>query len=186
MHNYKTIAQALPADLRTPNFHVADETLLQHTAAGKIRNKRLQESKTKQSLLVSQITSHVSRNPNNIPNTESSGSQLVESLENDGDLLTILQNVLAQQDEGGLDALADGVSGAGCNDGMGGEGDGNTDTGNDNNTTTTNVDVIVGPSESAGPSITHEPIFSSSAKGKGKALPADTMYVHEFNLNLSY
>lgn len=169
------------------SFRVTDETLLRHTAAEKIRDKRLQDSKTKQDLLVSQITS---RSPNSIPNTESSGSQLIESLENDGDLLTVLQNVLGQQDEGGPNTLEDGASNARGNDGMGGEGDGNQDIGDDNVATATSVDAIVGSSETVAPS---DPIFSSSSKGKGKAhhkpninVDADTMCVHESNLNVLY
>ncbi|KZP29561.1 hypothetical protein FIBSPDRAFT_946821 [Athelia psychrophila] len=47
-------------------------------------------------MLASGITSRVALNPTIIPNIETSGTQLVESIENDRDLLDILQNVLSR------------------------------------------------------------------------------------------
>lgn len=203
LHNYKAIATALPAALQTTSFLVADEALLRQSAAEQIRSKHAQDRKAKEDVLVNKIANHVSSNPTQIPNTESLDSQLVESLENDTDLLNVLQSVLSRQvDETNSAEYGDSDDDDGININITGE-----DVTNDQHeagstrssgarrdsalgdiyqvapATTVSSIMITGPS--AGASTAHEPVFSRTAKGKQTAaqLPKakhtpDTMYVY--------
>lgn len=191
LHNYKTIAKALPTSLQTTSFHIVDEASLRRSAAEQIRSKHAQDRKAKADMLVNKITNHVSSNPTQIPDTESLDSQLVVSLENDTELLSVLQNVLSRpvndpnstensdsnnhEDidvninvngenvaNGQHESVSTSLGGAG-HDLMLGDGDTYQDAAAMAGSST----MLTGPS--AGPSTMHEPVFARAVKGKQKA-----------------
>ncbi|KAF7980223.1 hypothetical protein HWV62_39337 [Athelia sp. TMB] len=92
LHNYKTIANSLPASLRKSAFRVEDEQRLRHAASKGIREKKLQDLQAKEDVLASEIEQRVASDLT----AEASGGQLIASLNDDSELLDILQGVLGR------------------------------------------------------------------------------------------
>lgn len=150
LHNYKSIANALPANLRKSAFHVEDQLGLRHTAAKGIREKKLQDLQGKEHVPASDVQPRLATDVA----AENSGSQCVVPLNDDGDL-NVLPGVLGHaapvaptsESQGLVDSEAGPVGSSSSNALASGE-----------------------VSEALVDATINEPIFSTSNKGKGKAV----------------
>lgn len=97
LHNYKALSQLVPPHLRGYSYKVADEVQLRHEAADSIRRKHKDQAQAKQDLLVANIAdrAHAHTNSNDEP---ASGADLLNSLDNDADLIDVFQSVLQRVD----------------------------------------------------------------------------------------
>ncbi|KAF7967502.1 hypothetical protein HWV62_34048 [Athelia sp. TMB] len=90
LHNHQSLAQLIPHHLRGYSYHVPDEVQLRHQAAASIRQKHKDLTQAKEDLLVAEILDHAEGG-----NTgHASGTDLLQSLQNDSDIIDVLHGVL--------------------------------------------------------------------------------------------
>lgn len=89
LHNYKTIAAALPAHLRQSAFRIEDTPALRSNASAQVREKRRQQTEEKKQLLIAKASNRSKPQP-------ATEMELLPTLTDDGDLLDVLEAVLVE------------------------------------------------------------------------------------------
>lgn len=89
LHNYKTIAAALPANLRKSSFRIEDTPALRANASAQVREKKRQQTEEKKQLLIAKASNRSKPQP-------ATEMDLLPTLTDDGDLLDVLEAVLVE------------------------------------------------------------------------------------------
>lgn len=91
LHNYQIRSSLIPHHLRGSRYLVVDEAQLRRDAAAGIRSRSKDQTEAKEDLLITEIAGHVETDGNI---NHSSGSSLLQSLQDDSELVDIIQGVL--------------------------------------------------------------------------------------------
>ena len=89
LHNYKTIAAALPANLRKSSFRIEDTPALHASASAQVREKKRQQTEEKKQLLMAKASNRLKPQP-------ATEMDFLPMLTDDGDLLDVLEAVLVE------------------------------------------------------------------------------------------
>ncbi|KAF7983983.1 hypothetical protein HWV62_17448 [Athelia sp. TMB] len=100
LHNYRALSELIPYHLRGHRYHVPDEAQLRRQAAEGIRKRQKNQAQAQEDLLISQISDRAEGGSGLV---QGSGTDLLNSLETDGDLINVLQGVLERGGIGGSD-----------------------------------------------------------------------------------
>lgn len=96
LHNSKTIATALPPDLRKPSFQIDDVTTLRKNASAQVRDKKRQQAAERKEILMAKATNRAHAPTLN----ESTGAtELVVTLTTDNDLFDVLEDVFVGHED---------------------------------------------------------------------------------------
>lgn len=94
LHNYQALSQLVPHHLRGHSYHVPDEVQLRHQAAESIRQKQKDKTQAKEDLLVTEIFDRAEGSGT----AHTSGTDLLQSLHSDDDLIDVIHGVLTRAD----------------------------------------------------------------------------------------
>ena len=89
LHNYKTIAAALPENLRKSSFRIDDIPALRANASAQVREKKQRQTEEKKQLLIAKASNRSKPQP-------ATEMDLLPTLKDDGDLLDVLEAVLIE------------------------------------------------------------------------------------------
>jgi hypothetical protein len=89
LHNYKTIAAALPANLHKSLFRIDDIPALRANASAQVRDKKRRQTDEKKQLLIAKASNRSKPQP-------ATEKDLLHALTDDGDLLDVLEAVLLE------------------------------------------------------------------------------------------
>lgn len=94
LHNYQSLARLVPDHLRQSSYHVTDVVQLRLQAAASIRAKLKGEAEVKEDLFAATISERVESSGVDPDATEHTGAELLHSLEDDNELISVLQAFL--------------------------------------------------------------------------------------------
>ncbi|KAF7965722.1 hypothetical protein HWV62_42165 [Athelia sp. TMB] len=101
LHNYRALSELVPHHLQGHRYHVPDEAQLRRQAAEGIRKRQKNQVQAQEDLLISQISD---RAEGGTEFAQGSGTDLLDSLQTDGDLVNVLQGILERGGIGRSDA----------------------------------------------------------------------------------
>lgn len=94
LHNYQSLALLVPNRLRQSSYCVPDEVQLRLQAAASIRSKLKEKVEAKEDLFAATVSERVEGNGVDADATECTSTELLQSLENDNELIDVLQAFL--------------------------------------------------------------------------------------------
>ncbi|KAF7982629.1 hypothetical protein HWV62_27053 [Athelia sp. TMB] len=155
LHNYRALFELVPHHLRGHRYHVPDEAQLRRQAAEGIRNRQKNQVQAQEDLLISQISDRAEGGSELV---QGSGTDLLDSLQTDGDLVNVLQGILERGGIGRSDA----------DSAMSEAASGNMETAAESGQGRTDPQRLDSQHENPPPAAQTMPVFAAGPKAKSK------------------